>query len=140
MKTKVVISVLAVTVLNFCLGWLLYGIVLAGFYKDHTIAYTGLLKDPPNILAIFVSTFAYACMLIYVLHSIASARTFGKGAVIGLIIGFLMSVSYDLSMYGMMNLYAKRLVLVDIFVGTIMAGLVAGIAAWILGIKKKETE
>jgi hypothetical protein len=140
MKLKTVIAAIAGAVLYFFLGWLVYGILLMGFYEAHTVHYEGLMKEMPNLFAIFLSNLLMAFLFAWIFDKWANIRTFGKGFVGGMIISFLAFASMDISFAGMMNLYETPTLIVDIVVSTVLGGLIAGFIAWILGMELKKAE
>ena len=62
--------------------------------------------------------------------------TLMQGFMNGLIISFLMSLSYDLFYYAGMNLYdGMTVMIVDVVVGALFGGVIAAVIAWILGMR-----
>jgi hypothetical protein len=140
MNSKAIIAILVISVVGFLLGWLVFGILLMGYYSSHMMSYNGLMKDPPVVWMIFLSNLCWAVLLVYVFHSLASIKTIGKGIVAGLIIAFLISLSFDLFMYSSMNLYVGGAVLVvDVLANALMGAVMGGVAGWILGMGKANT-
>ncbi len=139
MKTNVIIAVLATTVVGFLLGWLIFGIALADFYKTNTVFYQGLMKDPPSFLGFIIGSFGLGVLIVYIFDRWAKIWNFINGLLAGLLIYFLIILSFDMFMYGGMNLFNSTLLIVDILANTVLGGLVGGVAGWILGMGKKET-
>jgi hypothetical protein len=137
MNVKLILASLGGAILSFLLGWLVYGILLKGFYEANTTHYEGLIKELPNIPLIFLSCLVMSFLLAYVFQRWAGFKSFGKGFTGGMIIGFLICLSYDLSFMSMYNLFAFSVVVVDVIVGTIFNGIVGGVIALILGFEKK---
>ena len=133
MKPKIIYSFLATAVAGFFLGWLIFGIILDSYYKSQTMVYEGLMKNPPDMWAIILMNIGWAAFLVYVLHFLAGIRTFLKGFTTGLTLMFLISFSFDISMYGFMNLMTFQGTIADIIANSIFGGLLGGIAALILG-------
>jgi hypothetical protein len=140
MKARLIIAAVAGAVAYFLLGWLIYGILLMGFYESHTVHYEGLMKEMPSMGYLFLSNFLMTFLMAWIFDKWANIRTFGKGFVAGLIISFLILASFDFSFLSMYNLFDFGMALVDIIVGTVLGALIAGFIAWILGIKGKENK
>ncbi|MDP4281994.1 MAG: hypothetical protein Q8867_07560, partial [Bacteroidota bacterium] len=143
MTKKLIYATLAGAVVQFLLGWLIYGIVLSGFMESQTFHYEGLIKDMNSwrfIVLTFVSGIAMMFMIAYIFQRWAKFDTFMKGLTGGLLLGFLLMFSMDLSFFSMMHLYTKWGMIVDVIVGTIMMGIDGGIIAWVLGYKTKSVE
>ena len=138
MKTKDVLAILAVTVVGFFIGWLIFGILLADFYKSHTIEYAGLMKDPPNLIAIAVSNLFLGILYVYIFSTWAGIKTFLGGVYAGIIITFLIMTSFDLFMWASMNLFSRSLIVVDVIANTVLGGLMGGVAGLILGLGKEK--
>jgi hypothetical protein len=139
MKPKIIYAVLGATATGFFIGWLIFGLILASFYKSQTIFYQGLQKDPPELWAIVVMNLSFASLLVYIFHTWAGIRTFMKGFTTALIIFFLVDLGFDISMYGFMNLMSFQGIIVDILANTFLGGLVGGVAGLILGIGEEKS-
>jgi hypothetical protein len=139
MKTKVLFAVLATTIAGFFLGWLIFGIALADFYKNNTTFYQGLMKDPPSFLGFILGSLSMGILIVYIFERWAKIDTFLKGLYAGFLIYFLMRLSFDMFFWGGMNLFSTSLLFVDVIANSVLGGLVGAIAGLILGSGKKET-
>jgi len=139
MKTKVILAVLATTIVGFILGWLIFGIALADFYKNHTIFYPGLMKDPPSFPGFIIGSLGLGVLIVLIFDRWAKIGNFLDGLFAGFLIYFLIVLSFDLFSYGGMNLFSPGLIVVDLIANSVLGGLVGGVAGWILGSGKKET-
>lgn len=138
MKPKVIYAILGATATGFFLGWIIFGFILASFYKTQMTFYEGLEKDPPEMWAILLMNLSFATLLVYIYHAWAAIKTFMKGLTAGLIVFFLVTLGFDISMYGFMNLMTFQGTIVDIIANTILGGLVGGVAGLILGLGEKK--
>lgn len=139
MKTKVILAVLATTVVGFLIGWLIFGIALADFYKANTTLYQGLMKDSPSFLGFIIGSLSFGVLIVYIFDQWAKIGNFFKGLLAGMFIYFLIELAFDMFIYGSMNLYSTTLFIVDIIANTVVGGFVGGVAGLILGMGKKET-
>jgi hypothetical protein len=79
-----------------------------------------------------LSQIVWAVLLTVVMGKWAGVSGFGKGLMIGAVMGFLMSLSVGLSQYSMMNLVDLTAVLVDPFVTAVWSGLGGGVIGMVL--------
>jgi hypothetical protein len=138
MNVRVILASLAGAVFSFLLGWLVYGILLAGFYESQTTHYDGFWSTTPNMVGIFLSGWAMSLLFAVVFSKWANISTFVPGLTAAAIITFLFGVSIDLYFWSTMNLFTPTLLAVDVFVGAAFNGLVGGVVALVLGLKKEE--
>jgi hypothetical protein len=136
MDKKFLLAALGGAVTAFLLGWVIYGIMLQGFYEANTVHYEGLVKDPPNLLAIFLNNICMSILLAYIFIW-SGVASFARGFTMGLLVGVLISLSFDLMILSMFNLYTNTALAVDVIVGTIYTGLVGAVVGGILGSGRK---
>jgi hypothetical protein len=139
MKTKVILAVLATTVTGFLIGWLIFGIALADFYKTNATFYQGLMKDPPSYLGFIIGSFSFGILIVYIFDQWAKIGTLLNGLLAGMFIYFLIRLSFDMFSWATMNRFSPILFIVDIVANTVLGGLVGGVAGLVLGLGKKET-
>ena len=134
------LTVLVVTILGFFGGWLVFGELMSGFYESHSSeAANNLAFEEPRVWAIAIGTLAWGLLITWVLQKTGS-NDFQKGLINGLIIGFLVSVIFDFSLYAMWDMSDSTLVIVDIIVGTVFWGILGGVGGWVLGMQPKAAE
>lgn len=138
-KTNVLLAVAAATLVGFILGWLIFGVMLDSFYKANMTPYSGLTKDPPSFIAIFLSNLFWGIMLVLIFEKWAGIKSFGQGFLWGIVLYFLIMAGFDILMYGLMNLFTIQLVIVDIIANTILGGIIGGITGLVLGMGKAKT-
>ena len=121
----------------FLLGWLVYGILLMDFYENNMIHYDGLNKEMPVMWMLALSNLLMGYFLAFVFDRWAAISTLKSGFTGGLIIGFFITIIYDLSFLSMMNLMNPTMVAADIVVSSLVIGLVGAVVGWVLGYTKK---
>jgi len=87
----------------FFLGYALYGVALAGFFEANTGGATNVPREPMAIWAVAVGQLLFAALLTLALGWKGVAGT-ADGAKAGLLVGFLVALSYDLTLWGTTNL------------------------------------
>jgi hypothetical protein len=142
MMKKLLLAAVAGSVVQFLLGWLVYGLLLAGFMSSQTTHYDGLMRDMNSgsfILLIYISGLAMSFFIAFIFQRWAKFEKFFMGLTAGMVLGFFMSLSYDLSSYAMMNLISLSGMIVDIITATVLTGILGAVIAWVLGMGKAAT-
>ena len=137
MKTKFILAGLAGGVVDFLLGWLVYGLLLMKFFEANTTHYVGLAKEMPLMWLLIPSCLVMGFFLAFIFSRWANISTWKDGFIGGLIIGLFLTVMYDLSFMSMYNLFGVNLAIVDVIAGGIVYGLTGAVVGWILGTKGK---
>ena len=138
MNLKTVYATLAAFVIFFFLGWLVFAVLLMNFYDANSMHYEGLNKEYPNMVLLVLANLVWAFFFAYVLQRWAKTTDFGKGFIAGLIIGFFVTLCFDLYFLSMLNLYNTKLFVVDIIVNTVISGIAGGVIGWVLGFGMKK--
>jgi len=136
MSGRSILAAFAGALVWFFSGWLIYGILLMDFFSNHVTTYDGLTKEMPDLPLLFLSHLIWAGIFTLVFEKWAKIRSFGPGFTWGLILGFLYGLYLNLYFLAMMNFYDTTAVLVDTVVSTLLAGLMGGVIAWVLGYKR----
>ena len=123
----------------FLTGFLLWGLALAGFYESHMVSVPGVNKETADMFHLAISQIVWAILLTVVMGKWAGVSGFGKGLMVGAVMGFLMSLSVGLSQFSMMNLADLTLVLTDPFISAIWSGLGGGVIGLVLAGGSSET-
>ena len=126
---------------NFLLGWLVWGMLLMNFMKDHTSAAAKTVMRPDEnmiwwslIVANLVLGFLYA----YILGK-AGTKSAGAGAAIGAVVGLLMSAAFNLFNYTFMDFTDMTAMLVDVLASMVVTAIVGAIIGWFNGRGAKAT-
>ena len=122
-------------VVFFLLGWLLYGILLMDFYQANTGTATNVMRAEDEMIwwALILGNIVQTYFLVYIFDKWGNITTFGAGLKAGLIIGFIIGLAFNLSMYGTSNLMNLTSMIVDPFVSAVMMGITGGVVAVIIG-------
>jgi hypothetical protein len=132
MNTKTLLAGLLAGLIAFLLGWLIFGMLLMDFYMTNSISYTGLMKDPPNFVSIFIANFSWGLLIAYIFN-LAGIKTIQSGAINGVIIFMLAVLGFDLLFYAQMNLFGLKVVLVDVIVNGLIGGIIGAFVGWWYG-------
>jgi len=140
MNKKLIIAALVGSVVQYLLGWLIFGLLLANFMDSHTTHYEGLMKDmstPSFMILIFISGLVMSLLIAFIFQRWAKFEKFFMGLTAGMLIGFFMALSFDLSSLAMMNMISISALIADVIASTIVTGIVGAVIAWVLGFKSK---
>lgn len=137
MNTRVLLAALAGTVASFLMSYLLFEVALKDYYQSMMNPDAkAFIKDPPVMWAFVASSFAWSLMLALVYNRWAGISTLRAGAIAGAIISFLVVLSFDLGMYGYMNVWTDTVgLIVDPLVNAVMGAVVGGAVGWALGFR-----
>jgi len=132
MNTKTLLAGLFAGIITFLLGWLIFGMLLMDFYMSNSTLYTGLMKDPPNFIAIFIANLSWGLLIAYIFN-LAGIKTTQNGAIKGVIIFFLVVLGVDLLYYAQMNLFGLKVILVDVIANVVLGAIVGAFVGWWYG-------
>ncbi len=134
MNIKLLTSTLAGGLTYFLLGFLVYGVIFMEFFTPAE----GFVKEPMAMWAMAVSCLVWALLIAIVCQRWADARNFKDGAIVGSIIGALMALSVNLSMFSMYTFVSLNTVILDFFLAGVTSGISGGVIGWVLGRGKLE--
>ena len=132
MSKRFIAAVAAGSVTMLLVGFLLYGIVFAGLFREGALMIPGVMKPEPEILWILAGQVGFGILLTLIV-SWRGATSFVDGARTGAIFGFLMAVGYDFAQYGTSNLWTLEATLVDPFITAVLVGSAGGVIGLVLG-------
>jgi hypothetical protein len=116
----------------FFLGWLVYGILLLDFYNANGNQSINRPMEEMVWWALIASNL-FSGFLVAIVFDWTNTIDVAAGIKKGAILGFLMSASFDLSMFSMTTWFiGKRLLVVDIGISTVFVAIGAGLIAWIM--------
>ena len=125
MNKSFLLSTLTGTITYFLLGWLFYGILFPDLYLPYEQCQTSLVF-------IFLGGLFYVSIFSLVYKRWATISTFGTGALTGLVLGFLYSVSMNFYMFSSKTLDIEHFV-TDVFAATISAAVMGGVVGLTIG-------
>lgn len=130
---------LAAGVAGFLAGWVLFGMLLMGYFEANMISYEGLMKgeDEMNLGVLFLGNVFFGLLLSWAAWRMGATNAMG-GLRTGLVIGVLVYASMAMMFYSMWNLYANATAMVvDVLANTAWAGIMGLVAGLVLGMGKK---
>lgn len=124
----------------FFVGFLLWGLLFAGFFDAHMGTATGVVKAEPALFHLALGQFFWGVLLAVIIARYAGVSGFVPGVRIGALMGFLMSLSVGLNQFSMANLADLTATLTDPFVAAVWSGLGGGVIGLVLGSGSREAD
>lgn len=134
---KRIMATLAGFVVFFFMGFLLYGMLLMDFFMANAGSATGVYREDAEMVwwALAVGNLLQSYLLVYIFSKWANITTFASGLQSGAVIGLILGLGYDLTMYGTSNISNLTATLVDPLVVAVMMGVTGGVIGLVLGKK-----
>mgnify|MGYP000890038707 CR=1 FL=1 len=119
-------------ILFFLLGWLIYGMLLMDFMKNHPGVVSGYNKAEPDMLYLAIGNLISGLLMAYIFTK-AGVNTLMSGLITGLVVGLLMATSMDCIMYATTNLVSKNMMMADVLASTAMSAVTGAVVGLVLG-------
>lgn len=119
-------------ILFFLLGWLIYGMLLMDFMKNHPGVVSGYNKAEPDMLYLAIGNLISGLLMAYIFTR-AGVNTLMSGLITGLVVGLLMATSMDCIMYATTNLVSKNMMMADVLASTAMSAVTGAVVGLVLG-------
>ena len=129
---KTLLAALVGGIIQFFLGWAIYGIALESTFAPSEEMAKCIMK-PFVMWAMIVSCLAWGFMFAYIFAKWAGIKTFGTGAVAGAIIAALVSLSVDMSMFSFYSFMSIQNIVIDIVAAAFISAITGGAIGWMLG-------
>lgn len=133
MNTKQwVVGIVGGGVVVFVLGYIIFEMLLGNFYAANGGSATGVARDPQIIWAIAVGAFAYAALIIYSLKSQAASLNVVSGMKVGAVVGLLLWLCADFTLYGVTNMNNLTVTIADPLVELVHGGITGAVLGALL--------
>jgi uncharacterized membrane protein len=130
---KFIVGGLLGGVINFFMGWLIWGFLLMDYMSKHATNATVFRSEEGMVFwAMILGNLLFGFLVAYILY-VANVKTTKSGAVIGAISGALISAAYDLTIYAQLDIYDTGIFLPDILASAFVTGLVGAVIGWYFG-------
>lgn len=127
-----VIGTVVGAVVLFATGWVLFEMLLGGYYEANAGSATGVDKDPPLLWSVAVGALAYAALIIYAMRGQAASANLVSGMKVGAVVGFLLWATADFSLFGITNMSNLTLTMVDPVVELVRGGIAGAVIGALL--------
>ncbi|OWY19103.1 hypothetical protein C7N43_31520 [Sphingobacteriales bacterium UPWRP_1] len=135
---KILLAGLAGGVVSFFLGWIIYGMLLRGAFEPQ---YTTPIMRPDNEMvfwALILGNLSCGMLYSYIFGRWAGISNWMTGAQAGAVIGLLIGMYYDFTMYATANVMTLQGTLMDLVVCVVMGAAVGAVVAFVLGMGGKK--
>ncbi len=129
---KLAVGGIVAGILFFLLGWLIYGMLLMDFMKNHPGVVSGYDKATPDMLYLVIGNLLSGFLMAYIFVK-ANITTLAGGLIMGAVVGVLMTASMDCIMYATTNLVSKKMMMADVLSSAAMSGITGAIVGMVLG-------
>ena len=121
-------------VVNFLLGWLVWGVLLMDLMRKHSTHMPGVFRGKEDMVwwAIIAGNIAFGFLVVYVLLK-GNIKTAGGGASAGFMLGLLSCAGFDLIMYAQMTTFGRAAMAIDVVAAAIVTAVVGAVVGWFLG-------
>jgi hypothetical protein len=112
-------------VILFLLGWLIYGVLLVGFYSTNAGTATGVNKsmEEMNMGLIFLANLSWGFLMSFILSRWTRPKSIADGLKTGALVGILSGSGFDLLTYATTNIMTINGAIVDIVAWAFMLGI-----------------
>jgi hypothetical protein len=134
MKTKkLLFGTLAGTVTMFLFGFIIYGVVLAGYMAAHANPAVALPMEQMKFPVMVLSNLVWA-LLISILIDRTGSQNMMAGAKIGALTGFLALLGLGLTLFATSTLHNNNAtyMIVDTVAFGVLAGITGAVSGWVM--------
>lgn len=116
----------------FVLGYLIFETLFAGFYAANAGSAIGVDRMPQVVWAVGVACIGYGALITLGIGSQAGAASVATGAKVGAVVGFLIWVTADFTLYGITNIQNLARTVVDPLLELVRGGITGAVLAVVL--------
>jgi hypothetical protein len=132
-SNRFVLAALVGGVVVFLAGGLLYGVLTVSFFEANQGSAVGVMRETPDILYLVLGQVVLGVLLAVVIDKWARVGGVANGLKIGAIVGLLMGLGVDLTMYGVTNMANLTATLVDPLIQAVQMACAGGAIGAVLG-------
>ena len=133
---KLSIGTIAGAIVFFLLGWLVYGILLQDFMRHH-LGHVGIIgRKDMKFTFLIAGQVVQGLLFTYILLK-ANVSSLVGGLIMGAVLGFLMAVAVDFTMYGTSIVMSKYGMLADVIASTVISAIAGAVIGALTGGKKE---
>ena len=119
MSQRFIAAVAFGSITNLLAGGLLYGVVFADLFREGAASIPGVMRETPELPWILCGQLGFG-ILVALVVSWRSARSFSAGARTGALLGLLMAIGYDFAQFGTSHLWTLEATLLDPLITALM--------------------
>jgi hypothetical protein len=119
-------------VVLYVLGYVFFELLLGDFYAANGGSATGVMREAPIFWALGVGAAAYTLLVLYALKSQGAAVSMASGMKAGAIVGCLIWLCADFTLYGITNMSNLTLTIVDPAMEIVRGGILGAVLGMVL--------
>jgi hypothetical protein len=119
----------------YAVGYLIFSMLFAGFYAANAGSASGVDRPAELMWAVVLGSLAYAALICYTMGARA-ASGLAAGFKTGAVVGFLMWLSVDFTLYGVQNVSNLTRTIVDPLLEFVHGGIGGAVIGLIVGNRK----
>jgi hypothetical protein len=127
---KCILGTIVGGITMFVVGYLVFNLLLGGFYAQNMGSATGVTRDPLMYWALGVGCLGEAALITYALGARSGA---GAGVKVGAVVGLLMWLAVDFIMYASTNISNLTITLVDPLVSAVVGAVTGAVIGLVSG-------
>src|SRR5262249_33824800 len=120
-------------VVLYIVGYLMFTVVFGGFYAANAGSATGVDRSAELTWAVALGSLAYAALIIYAMGNRGGSLSIGGGITVGAIVGFLVWLNADFTLYGLTNIANLTRTVVDPLLEIVHGGIGGFFIGLVLG-------
>ncbi|HEY7752187.1 MAG TPA: hypothetical protein VH856_00060 [Steroidobacteraceae bacterium] len=128
---QMVVGTIVGGIVLYALGYVFFDLLLGDFYAANGGSATGVTREAPVVWAVGVGALAYAALMVYALKSKASVSV-ATGMKTGAIVGCLIWLCADFTLYGITNMSNLTVTIVDPLVEIVRGGIMGAVLGMLL--------
>ncbi len=133
MNIRVLAAAVAGAIVMFFLGWLIFGVILMGYFQANTVQYADQ-KMPPDFRLLIPAQLALGWLFAFVFDYWAGIRTFVSGLKGGVLLYFPIAVVIVLQREAFIEHFNGVVPMIaDILAATVWAAISGGVVGLVLG-------
>ncbi len=127
---QLAVGIIVGTLVSMIVGYVIWDLLVADFFASNMGSATGVMRDTQLLWAVIIGTASYTALIALALGAQSGELTIAGGLKVGAIVGFLVWLSVDFILFGIMNVNTLTIAIVDPILEAIRAGITgAAIAA-----------
>jgi len=116
----------------YVLGYVFFDLLLGDFYAANGGSAAGLMREAPIFWALGIGAVAYTVLVLYALRSQGASVSMASAMKAGAIVGFLIWLCADFTLYGITNMGNLTLTIVDPLVEIVRGGIMGAVLGMLL--------
>lgn len=134
MNAKTIMAGVVGGIVNFLLGWLIYGVIFPDSMESGmSEGAAAVMREEPIIWCFAIGSLSIGILFAMIYSRFSGNSSFMRGFLSGLWIGILFCLSIDFNIYAQFDMWPMSGIFMDVIIGAVMFGIMGGVIDWMLG-------